>query len=119
MATRSYADIARKARAGWSPEGRDLSERLGAELRAEVAAEIQLGQQLALARQAAHLTQEELSVRAAVSQADISRIERGLGNPTRDTLVKLVAAMGARLTVEPASVPSGPSAHRSMPSAST
>ena len=53
------------------------------------------------ARKAACLTQAELSARAFVQQAEISRIERGLGNPTRDTLLRLALAMGTRLVLIP------------------
>lgn len=56
------------------------------------------GQLLAL-RLDAGLTQQELAKRSGISQADISRCERGIGNPTRDTLDALTAALNAHLEI--------------------
>lgn len=54
------------------------------------------GQLLAL-RLAAGMTQAELAKRAGLSQADVSRYERGLGNPTRTTIEGIAAVLGAHL----------------------
>lgn len=54
------------------------------------------GQMLAL-RLAADMTQAELAKRAGLSQADISRYERGLGNPTRTTIEGIATVLGAHL----------------------
>jgi transcriptional regulator with XRE-family HTH domain len=43
------------------------------------------------------LSQRELSERSGVRQADISRIERGAGNPTEATLQRLASALEKRL----------------------
>lgn len=43
------------------------------------------------------LSQSELSRRTGVNQAEISRIERGSGNPTEKTLFRLADALGADL----------------------
>jgi transcriptional regulator with XRE-family HTH domain len=40
---------------------------------------------------------EELSEQSGVRQADISRIERGAGNPTEATLQRLASALEKRL----------------------
>jgi DNA-binding CsgD family transcriptional regulator/DNA-binding XRE family transcriptional regulator len=50
-----------------------------------------------VAPQAWGLTQAELAERAGLSQADISRYERGLGNPTRTTIEGIAAVLGAHL----------------------
>jgi ribosome-binding protein aMBF1 (putative translation factor) len=71
------------------------------DLRARLTAEQRLGAEIADLRHDRGLSQSALAERAAVQQADISRIERGFGNPTRDTLVRLADALGARLTLEP------------------
>ena len=105
MATRTYRSVADTAKAQWSAETHDLSARLGAELAAEVDAQVTLGRDLAAMRAAAALTQGQLAARASVQQADISRIERGLGNPTRDTLIRLAAAVGARVALVPIDAP--------------
>jgi XRE family transcriptional regulator, regulator of sulfur utilization len=54
------------------------------------------GQLLSL-RLDADVTQQELAARSGISQADISRYERGLGNPTRATIDALAVALGAHL----------------------
>ena len=67
------------------------------------------GQLLSL-RLDAGVTQQELAARSDISQADISRYERGLGNPTRATIDALAVALGAHLelvrnsTAQPAGV---------------
>jgi len=75
MATRTYRSVADTAKAQWSAETHDLSARLGAELAAEVDAQVTLGRDLAAMRAAAALTQGQLAARASVQQAEISRIE--------------------------------------------
>lgn len=52
------------------------------------------------ARRRAGLSQRQLAARAHVPQAEVSRIERGLGNPTWKTVTRLLAACGARLRIE-------------------
>jgi DNA-binding XRE family transcriptional regulator len=52
------------------------------------------------ARRRAGLSQRQLATRAHVPQAEVSRIERGLGNPTWKTVTRLLAACGARLRIE-------------------
>lgn len=66
-------------------------------LREVFAASISLGLQFRDARVAQGLTQTELSARSGVPQADISRIERGAGNPTETTLHRLASVLNQRL----------------------
>ena len=108
VATGSYEEFAAGVRRSWSPRARAIAERLGRQLDAEIDDQVVLGRQLRAARQAAHLTQPELAEISAVQQAEISRIERGLGNPTRDTLVRLTAPLGLRLALVPAAVTPDP-----------
>jgi transcriptional regulator with XRE-family HTH domain len=54
------------------------------------------------ARERAGLTQADLARRAGTSQAAISAYEHGAKDPSVETLSRLLAASGARLTVEPA-----------------
>jgi ribosome-binding protein aMBF1 (putative translation factor) len=61
--------------------------------------DIALGLQYHDARVANGLTQRQLSELAGVPQADISRIERGAGNPTEATLQRLARALDRRLTL--------------------
>ena len=52
------------------------------------------------ARHAAGLTQKELSAKTGIAQGDISKLERGTGNPSLRTLNRLAEGMGMRLRVE-------------------
>jgi ribosome-binding protein aMBF1 (putative translation factor) len=81
----------------WVAE-REAAERPGeAELRGRFEAAIELGLQFHDARVARSMSQRELSERSGVRQADISRIERGAGNPTEATLQRLAGALEKRL----------------------
>jgi ribosome-binding protein aMBF1 (putative translation factor) len=81
----------------WAAE-REAAESAGqAELRRRFEAAIELGLQFRDARVARGLSQRELSERSGVRQADISRIERGAGNPTEATLQRLASALEKRL----------------------
>lgn len=101
MATRPFRDIAAKNREKWSLGAHHLAQRLSTQLEAETNAQEALGRQLAEARKSADLTQPELAEQTGLQQADISRIEHGLGNPTRDTLLKLVDALGMEIVLRP------------------
>lgn len=57
------------------------------------------------ARRRAGISQVELARRAGTSQATISAYERGRKEPSVETLGRLLAASGARLTVAPAATP--------------
>jgi XRE family transcriptional regulator, regulator of sulfur utilization len=70
-----------------------------AALRAGFAHDISLGLQYQDARLARGLTQRQLSELSGVPQADISRIERGAGNPTEATLQRLATALQRRLAL--------------------
>jgi transcriptional regulator with XRE-family HTH domain len=57
------------------------------------------------ARKHAGFTQTELAHRAGTSQATISAYEHGRKTPSVETLGRLLAATGTRLTAAPASTP--------------
>ena len=70
------------------PEAREALETLRAQYtRAE---------QILRLRKERALTQVELAERAGLDQAEISRLERGAGNPTEQTLERVAEALGAR-----------------------
>lgn len=52
------------------------------------------------ARLESGLTQRELAKRSGVAQGDISKIERGIGNPSIRTLKKLADAMGKDVQIQ-------------------
>ncbi len=51
------------------------------------------------ARAHAGLSQKELSLATGISQADISRLETGISNPSVSTLERIAEALGAKLKV--------------------
>lgn len=61
----------------------------------------QLGGELALRRNEAGWTQRRLAEATWIDQSEISRIERGVGNPTEDTLALMAKALGMRLSLVP------------------
>ena len=68
-----------------------------AALRARFDVGLELGLQYRDARVSRGLTQTQLAQLTGVPQADISRIERGAGNPTEATLQRLAHALNRRL----------------------
>ena len=67
--------------------------------RYEVDIKRRIGFLLEKAREEVNLTQAELSKTSRIDQGDISRIERGIGNPTLEKIDKLFKAMGKRLSL--------------------
>lgn len=51
------------------------------------------------ARAIAGISQKELSEKTGIDQADISRIERGLANPSVSTLERIAEALNAKLSI--------------------
>ena len=64
-------------------------------------AHFRIGRQLAMARRAAKLTQAQAAARAGLDQGDVSRIERGNGNPTFNTLAALAQVVGMEIDLRP------------------
>lgn len=60
-----------------------------------------IGGQILLLRIKRGMTQKDLAAKTGIQQSEISKIERGVGNPTEDTLATLTHALGARLAVVP------------------
>ena len=52
------------------------------------------------ARKNSGLTQKELADRAGMAQGDISKLEKGNGNPSLKTLQRLAKAMDMKIRVE-------------------
>lgn len=66
----------------------------------EMELEETIGEALICARMEAGMTQKQLAEMTGISQGDISKIERGLGNPSLNTLKRLAKGMGKRLKIE-------------------
>ena len=60
----------------------------------------QVGYKLTSARNDVNITQKELAENTQIYQADISKIERGLANPSIKTLQRLAEGMGMELQIE-------------------
>ena len=58
-----------------------------------------VGDAVAAARANAGMTQKELARISRIDQSDISRIERGVANPSIATLSRIAAALGADLHI--------------------
>ncbi len=58
---------------------------------------IAIGKAVAAARAKKNLSQKELSELSGIDQSDISKIERGVANPSVGTLTRIAEAMGAEL----------------------
>ncbi len=52
------------------------------------------------ARKESGLTQRELAEKTGITQADISRLEKGNGNPSLRTLQRLAAGMNMKVRLE-------------------
>ncbi|HIY67585.1 MAG TPA: helix-turn-helix domain-containing protein [Candidatus Agrococcus pullicola] len=98
---KSFNELAARAKADWDGDTRRVYEAASAEFEEEVRERAELGAVLAAARKGRSLTQPALSQAFGVQQSEISRIERGVGNPTTATLLRLADALGHRFTLVP------------------
>lgn len=60
---------------------------------------VALGESVMAARAEKGITQKELGELAGIDQSDISKIERGIANPSMSTLDRIAKALGAELHV--------------------
>lgn len=60
----------------------------------------QIGFLLSMAREKQNITQTQLAKLTHIDQGDISRIERGIGNPTLKKIEKLFDALGVSLDIK-------------------
>ena len=63
------------------------------------AANAAVGSEVLAARAAAGWSQKELSAATGIDQSDISKIERGVANPSVNTLRRIASALGCNLTI--------------------
>lgn len=93
-----FRDLANQAKKNWSDADHAIYERAAQSFEADAKAQIQLGRQIASLRVAQHLTQGELAKLTGVQQSEISRIERGVANPTTVTVARLARAFDKEIT---------------------
>lgn len=73
----------------------------GVTIRKEIPAEnSDVGDALLKARAKKGLTQKELASAAGINQADISKIEKGIANPTIGTLKRIASALGTKVQIK-------------------
>ena len=89
-----FNDYLAEAEADASADERELAEAFDAHYQAVYVEHFGLGEQLIARRQEAHLSQNRLAELSGVPQPEISRIEHGQGNPTRETLTRLGEPLG-------------------------
>jgi len=99
--SKPFSDLAARARSTWSADAVRVYEAAAETFRAELDARAALGAQLKAARIAHGLSQPALANLSGLQQAEISRIETGVANPTADTLVRLASALHLTLALEP------------------
>ena len=63
------------------------------------AAFVLVGNAVAAARARKGISQKELSERSGIDQSDISKIERGIANPSVNTLNRIAKALDAKLQI--------------------
>lgn len=59
----------------------------------------QIGLLLAKTREEQNITQMELSKKSRIDQGDISKIEKGIGNPTIAKIQRLLKALGKTISL--------------------
>ncbi|MDH6422939.1 helix-turn-helix domain-containing protein [Aurantimicrobium minutum] len=96
-----YENFMKEIRESWTEEDWKIYDAVSADFQKEMRDRAELGAALQSARKARSLTQPKLSLLADVQQAEISRIERGVGNPTATTLFRLTDALGLKLALIP------------------
>lgn len=99
---RSYEDVTAARRPTSDPVLDRFVEAVETHFEDVYAQTFALGETVAARRSELHLSQVQLAARTGIPQADISRIERGKGNPTLATVTKLLNALDLHLTVRPA-----------------
>lgn len=99
--SRPFSDLATRARNTWTADAVSVYEVAAETFRAELDARAALGAQLKAARIAHGLSQPALAHLSGLQQAEISRIETGVANPTADTLVRLASALQLTMTLQP------------------
>lgn len=95
----SHEDLVAEAQKTWSSETWGVFRAARDMFISEVNERLEFGRALSSARQARQLTQTALSELSGVQQAEISRIENGVANPTAETLMRLADALELRLAL--------------------
>jgi XRE family transcriptional regulator, regulator of sulfur utilization len=98
---RSFDELASRVAESWDEDTQTLHAAASAYFATLVRGQAAIGKQIAALRAEQNMTQTELAQATDVPQPEISRIERGTGNPTRDTLIRLAHALHANVVLVP------------------
>lgn len=74
----------------------------------------QLGQRIRELRTGRQMSQEELAFKSQISPAHLGQIERGLKNPTVDTVFKIASALDVSIAELFTETPIPPSSHNAV-----
>jgi ribosome-binding protein aMBF1 (putative translation factor) len=110
MSTKKWSQYLDERAATRSPAEAELFEAASKHF-AQVAKDLNVGEGLVAIRNAAGLSQGELAARSGIDQGDISRIERGIANPTLHTLERLGDAVGCEVAWVPKPAAAGDREH--------
>lgn len=97
---RPYKEVVDLSSLVADPELKKFADGVRSHIQTEYQETFGLGDIVANRRTELHLSQIQLAKNTGVSQADISRIECGKGNPTLDTLKKIFAALQLQMTLQ-------------------
>ena len=59
-----------------------------------------IGYKIRELRRSADLSQEELASKAGIDQSDLSKIEKGLANPSIKQITRVLSVLNQRITIE-------------------
>lgn len=94
---RDYKDVVDTSYMLANPDLKKFSEAFTEQVRAEYQEIFGLGEVVAKRREELSLSQFALAERAGLTQADVSRLEQGKGNPTYATIRKIMTALQLKL----------------------
>jgi len=100
MKLRAHQELTAELRASDSPAVRAFERASRDHFRQARLESFGIGQRLADRRHELRVSQRDLAAQADVPQAEISRIERGLGNPTLLTLARLAEALDLEVALQ-------------------
>ena len=100
MKLRSHQELAAELRKKDSSAVREFERASREHFRQARLESFGIGRRLADRRHELRVSQRDLAARSDVPQAEISRIERGLGNPTLLTLARLADALDLEVALQ-------------------
>ena len=97
---RSYEEVVDTTYMSSDPNLNKFATALREQIQAEYQEIFGLGEVVARRREELNLSQVQLANQSGVTQADISRLEQGKGNPTFATVKKIMSALQLKIAVQ-------------------